>query len=331
MVKNILTSILFVFAIVSYSQEKIKVVSSASIFQDMAKNIGGDKITSESIVPIGGDPHTYTPKPSDVELVSSADLILINGLTFEGWITELIENSGTKAKIVLITENVEPITSQKYHNASDPHAWMDASNGLKYAYNISAGLAAVDPDNALFYADNGVKYSAEIKKADQYIRQEIATIPSTQRILITSHDAFQYYGRAYDITLNAIMGISTESEAQSKDVQRVVKAIKENNVPAVFIESTINPKMLQQIASDTGVKIGGELYADSIGDPDSEAPTYLSMLTHNTDVIVNALTGKSVESTKIDYDDTSYNLWIYIGLGSLMLLSLLLIVLKMNK
>lgn len=331
MIKNILTTLLILFAFISFSQDKIKVVSSASIFQDMAKNIGGDKIISESIVPIGGDPHTYTPKPSDVELVSSADLILINGLTFEGWINELIENSGTKAKVVLITEGVDPITSEKYHNASDPHAWMDASKGVQYAYNISAGLAAVDPDNALYYADNGARYSAEIKKVDQYIKTQIATIPKAQRILITSHDAFQYYGKAYDITLNAIIGISTESEAQSKDVQRVVDAIRKSNIPAVFIESTINPKMLKQIASDTGVKIGGELYADSIGDEDSEAPTYLKMLTHNTDVIVNALTGTSIESTKIDADDTSNNLWIYIGLGAVMLLSLLFLVLKMNK
>lgn len=331
MINHILTSILCFVTVIGFSQDKIKVVSSASIFQDMAKNIGGDKITSHSIVPIGGDPHTYTPKPSDVELVSSADLILINGLTFEGWITELIENSGTQAKVVLITEGVEPITSQKYHNASDPHAWMDASNGVKYVYNISAGLAAVDKENALFYADNGAKYSGEIKKAHEYIKTQIATIPMKQRILITSHDAFQYYGRAYNITLNAIMGISTESEAQSKDVQRVVSAIKENKVPAVFIESTINPKMLQQIARDTGVKIGGELYADSIGDEDSEAPTYIKMLTHNTDVIVNALTGISVETTKIDSDDDSNNLIIYAGLGVAMLLSLLFIVMKMNK
>ena len=331
MIKHILTSILCLSTLISFSQEKIKVVSSASIFQDMAKNIGGDKITSMSIVPIGRDPHTYTPKPSDVELVSSADLILINGLTFEGWITELIENSGTKAKIILISEGVEPIISQKYHNASDPHAWMDAINGVKYVYNISAGLASIDPDNALFYADNGVKYNAAIKNAHNYIKNQIATIPIEQRILITSHDAFQYYGRAYDITLNAIMGISTESEAQSKDVQRVINVIKEKKVPAVFIESTINPQMLQQIANDTGVKIGGELYADSLGDEDSEASTYLKLLTHNTDVIVNALTGTSIKSTKIDSDDTSNNLWIYVGLGAMMLLSLLFLIVKINN
>lgn len=331
MIKNIITACLLLFSLLSYSQEKINVVSSASIFQDMAKNIGGDKITSTSIVPIGGDPHTYTPKPSDVELVSSADLILINGLTFEGWINELIENSGTKAKVVLITEGIEPIKSEKYHNASDPHAWMDASKGVQYAYNISAGLAAVDPKNTLFYADNGARYAAEIKKADQYIISKIATIPKAKRILITSHDAFQYYGRAYGITLNAIIGISTESEAQSKDVQRVVDVIRKSNIPAVFIESTINPKLLQQIASDTGVKIGGELYADSIGEEESDAPTYIEMLRHNTDVIVNALTGSSIDSTKIDTDNTTNNLWIYIGLGAIMLLSLLFLILKMNK
>lgn len=317
------------FTSIAISQDTLKVVASASIFADMAKNIGKDKVTATSIVPIGGDPHTYTPKPSDVKLVSEADIILINGLTFEGWIQELIDNSGTNAEIVLITEGITPITSQKYQNAADPHAWMDASNGLIYVQNITEALKAFDPLNIDYYQANYQTYSSQLKDLDGYIKRQIATIPDSQRVLITSHDAFQYYGRAYNVKLNAIMGISTESQAQTKDVVRIGKVIRENNVKAVFIESTINPRMLQTIAKDYNVKIGGELFSDSIGDEDSEAPTYLKMLKHNTDVITNALTGTSYSKTKID-SDTS-NIWGYVMISVGLLLALLLFAWKMNK
>ena len=321
--------ILITFCFQSYSQEKIKVVSSASIFQDIAKQIGKDKIESYTIVPIGGDPHTYTPKPSDVGLVSSADIILVNGLTFEGWINELIENSGTKADVVLITEGISPITSQKYKNASDPHAWMNAANGLIYAQNIASAIKAADPINIDYYQKNLDAYLDKLNEMDAYIKKQINTIPEKQRVLITSHDAFQYFGRAYGVRLNAIMGISTESEAQSRDVERIIKVIQENDVKAVFIESTINPKMLQTIARDYNVKIGGELYSDSIGDEDSDAPTYLDMLRHNTDVITNALTGKAYAETKIDKDTTG--IWGYLLLSMALLAALIFFAWKMNR
>lgn len=330
MIKNILTSTLCLVALISYSQDKIKVVSSASIFQDMAKNIGGDKITSESIVPIGGDPHTYTPKPSDVELVLSADLILINGLTFEGWITELIENSGTKADVILITEGIDPITSEKYSNSPDPHAWMDARNGLIYANNIAQALQNRDPLNIDFYENNLKTYLIQLEELDEYIKLKIDSIPKESKILITSHDAFQYYGQAYDIELNAIMGISTESKAQTKDVMRIAKVLKRKTVPAVFIESTINPKMLKQIASDYNVKIGGELFADSIGDKESVASTYIKMLKHNTDIISNALRGISYGETKVDQYN-KYNMYGYIAISVLLLVALFLFASKLNK
>lgn len=313
------------------AQDKIKVVSSASIFQDMAMNIGGDKIEAFSIVPIGGDPHLYDPKPSDAQLVKSADIILVNGLTFEGWINKLIDNSGTSAKVYTITEGINVIKSDKYKNAADPHAWMDASNGLKYIENIKIALIETDPINADFYTENYEKYKAEIDALDTYISAEIKKIPEAKRMLVTSHDAFAYYGKRYNIRLNALKGISTEAETQTSDMVRVAKAIQKSEVPAIFIESTINPQVIQQIARDNNVKIGGELFADSIGDEDSEGPTYVKMLRHNTDVIVKALSQNTMTATKIDSDNSENNWLIYLIVCLVMLGALALAVTKFNK
>lgn len=314
-----------------YGQQKIKVVASASIFQDMAQNLGGDLVESYTIVPIGGDPHLYEPKPTDAALVKSADIILVNGLTFEGWINKIIDNSGTTAKVYTITEGIKALQSDKYKNASDPHAWMDASNGLTYIENIKNALIERDPKNTSTYQSNYEKYKAEIVALDKYITKEIKRIPESKRMLVTSHDAFAYYGRRYGIKLNALKGISTEAETQTSDMVRVSKAIKESGVPAIFIESTINPQVLQQIARDNNVKIGGELFADSIGDKDSEGPTYLEMLRHNTDVIVNALSQNKMTATKIDGDKSENSWLIYLIIGAIMIGSLVFLIAKFNK
>ena len=183
------------------AQDKLRIVTSASIFHDMAINIGMEKVECFSIVPIGGDPHLYEPKPSDAQLVKSADVILVNGLTFEGWIAKLIENSGTSAKTYTITEGVDVIQSDTYENAADPHAWMDVRNGYIYIRNIRNALIDLLPNHREHFEKNYKKYLAELQALDQYIRQEVERIPSAQRVLITSHYAFQYYGRGYGIQL----------------------------------------------------------------------------------------------------------------------------------
>lgn len=315
----------------SYGQEKLKVVASASIFQDMAQNLGGDLVEAHTIVPIGGDPHLYEPKPTDAALVKSADIILINGLTFEGWINKLIDNSGTKANVYTITEGVNALQSDTYKNASDPHAWMDASNGLTYIKNIKNALVEKDPKNKAAYEAKYNDYKSKISELDKYILEEIKKIPEAKRMLVTSHDAFAYYGRRYGIKLNALKGISTEAETQTSDMVRVAKAIKETGVPAIFIESTINPQVIQQIAKDNNVKIGGELFADSIGDEDSEGPTYLKMLRHNTDVIVKALSKNEMTSTKIDTDKSGSSWLIYLLIGAIMIGALIFLISKFNK
>lgn len=304
---------MLVSAVLYGQHEKKLVVTSASIFADMAKNIAGDLLEVRSIVPIGSDPHIYEPTPADARLVSKADLLLVNGLTFEGWLSGLIQNANAKAPVVTITEGIEPIRAV-YKNSTDPHAWMSASNGLIYIQNIYKALVALDPANEQTYQFNYNVYRHQLEEMDRYITEQIKKIPPQQRILITSHDAFQYYGRRYGLKLESVIGISTEAEAQTSDVIRLNRIIRESKVPAVFIESTVNPKLLEQIARDNHVRIGGKLYSDSIGGPDSPAPSYLDMLKYNTDTIVAALSGTQPANTEEQDNGSPAWLWILVGL-----------------
>ena len=309
-------------------------VATASMIADMARQIAGDKFTVECIVPIGGDPHLYTPTPRDVQLVAAADLILKNGLTFEGWLSELIENSGTKGETILVTKGVKAIESPKYKNSADPHAWMDLTNGYIYIKNIRDAFIKMDPDNEAFYRRQHDNYRNQLEETHASIHEMIKTIPEERRILITSHDAFQYYGRQYGIQLEAVMGISTDVDVQTSDIIRLNKVIKSSGVPAIFMESTINPKLLKQLATDNGIKIGGELYADSIGDEESPAPTYIDMLKHNTQVIVNALkgdAGKQDVHVKPDTAEEGNSSWWLYGILGLMAVGGFLFVMKQMK
>lgn len=326
--RNIIVIFFWITITSGFSQDKIQILSSASMFADMAQVIGGDKVVTRSIVPIGGDPHIYSPSPSDVSKVLSADIILVNGLTFEGWIKKLIDNSGTKAEVRILTKGIDPIANTEYANAYDPHAWMAPANGLIYIKNILEALVHLSPENEAYFRKNYESYKTKIIELDSYISMKINTIPLDQRVLITSHDAFAYYGIEYGMALHAIKGISTEEETQVSDIVRVSNIIKKNKVKAIFIESTINPKMIQQISKDSEVAIGGELYADSLGPKGSDGDTYLKMLRHNTDVIVNALAQKSTTKTKIDGESTSGNLWVYLMLGFAMIGLLVLAVSK---
>lgn len=330
--KNIFLLALFIFNchFLLAQEAKKSVIATASIFADMAEVIAGDLVTVRTIVPIGGDPHIYEPTPADAKLVSDADLVLKNGLTFEGWLNELIENSGTKAKVKLITAGIQPIESLTYQNSSDPHAWMDAKNGLIYIKNIKDALIQIDPDNADKYEFNYSIYQQQLQDLDQYIETEINKIPQQRRILITSHDAFQYYGRRYGVRLESILGTSTDADVQVSDIERLTKVISESGIPSVFIETTVNPKFLQQLANDNDVTIGGKLFSDSIGDKDSDAPTYIDMLTYNTNTIVKALTKeKAAAPTTEGEDGKDTNFLLYGILGALLIGGFLLVARKM--
>ena len=333
MTKKIHFTIVFVLGVLQLIAQKPVVVSSASMFTDMVENIAGDLVETETIVPIGGDPHLHTPTPRDAKLVGKADLLLLNGLTFEGWINELIENSGTSGETVLITEGITPISSYTYKNSTDPHAWMDVSFGRQYIINIAKALKNLDPDNARVYEENYQQYDAALASLDEYVMSKVKEIPEEKRILITSHDAFKYYGKRYGIKLEAIQGISTDSEVQTSDIKRVAYTIDRYKVPAVFVESTINPKLLSQIAKDNDVKIGGSLYADSLGDKDSPAATYIDMIRHNTNTIVGALSSNASASShthEMEEGNTKSNLILYGIIGLILLGGMLFVIKKLS-
>ena len=290
--KLLITSCLLLFIAIQTKAQKV--VATTTITADIAQNIAGDIFEIVHIVPVGGDPHLYEPVPKDAQLIENAELVIVNGLTLEGWLTEFIDNSGTKAKVVTVTEGIKPITSKKY-NSPDPHAWMTAKNGIIYAKNIYKALSDYAPKHQAKFEKNFNNYKKQLEQLEILIFQEIQKIPKKQRVLITSHDAFQYFGRHYNLQLESILGTSTDAEAQTADMMRVQKVIKETGVPSVFIESTINPKLLQQIATDNGVKIGGELFSDSLGELGGSGETYLEMLRHNATTISYALKGDDSE------------------------------------
>lgn len=274
------------------ADERPRVVATASMIADMAQVIAGDLLEVQCIVPIGSDPHLHEPTPGDARMVSDADLILVNGLSFEGWLGKLIANSGTVAIVDTVTRGIDPIRSDRYTNAVDPHAWMDAVNGQVYIRNITEALVRLDPANEDVYRFNYEAYRQQLKELDAYIHREIARIPVERRVLVTSHDAFRYYGVRYGLRLESLLGTSTDADIQTADVMRISRVIDSSGIPAIFAETTVNPKVLEQLARDHGVGIGGKLYSDSIGDKYSDAPGYLEMLKYNTDMIVAALTGE---------------------------------------
>ncbi|NOT37000.1 MAG: zinc ABC transporter solute-binding protein [Saprospiraceae bacterium] len=269
--------------------QKIKVLSTASMWHDMCKVISGDLVDCDFIVPIGSDPHLYEPTPADLIKVNQANAILINGLTFEGWLTKLIENSGTKAKQIFITKGIKPIESSVYHNATDPHAWMDVENAIIYAENIYLTLTDLDPRHKDEYHFNFQLYKKELQDLNQHIINTVLTIPESKRVLITSHDGFRYFGNKYGIQLEPLQGTSTEADVQSTTLLKVNQVIKEKQIPAIFVESTINPKLIEQIQKENNIIIGGKLYADSLGDSTTLASTYIGMMRHDIDVIGSAL------------------------------------------
>lgn len=320
------------FFIVSMLFAKPRILATASMWADMAQVLGGDLVEVDLIVPIGSDPHLYEPTPGDVRKVQWADLILINGLTFEGWLQKLIESSGTRAIRSILTEGISPITNPSFMNSTDPHAWMDPVNGKTYANNLAKALMELDSAHAQEYKFNLEIYLQQLEDLHQYIAQRIAQIPESHRVLVTSHDAFHYFGNRYGLQVESLLGTSTDADVQTGDFLRVNQLIRERKLPAIFIESTINPKLMEQLSKENNIQIGGKLFADSLGDKDSPGGTYLNMLRNNADVIVSALTGvQTAEPNASGEQKTSgYNLYIILSVVVLLILAFLFL-LKRSK
>ncbi|MEL6675178.1 MAG: zinc ABC transporter substrate-binding protein [Bacteroidota bacterium] len=281
--------------ILGFGQEdQLKVVATTTFLADMAAEIAGPHAEVVSLLPSGADPHIYDPIPEDAKLIADADLVLKNGLTLEGWLDEMIAYSGTMAEVVTLTEGIKAIESADHPGAMDPHAWMNPKKGLKYLENIKNALIALDPGNRKTYQTRFQAYFQAIDSLDKVIEERLKPIPENHRILATTHDAFRYFGERYGLEVLSVIGTSTDAEPTISDVREMIDQVEAAQVPAIFMESTIRPKTLNQIALDRGVKIGGKLYADALGPAGSGADTYFKMLDQNSRIIKSGLTDQGV-------------------------------------
>jgi ABC-type Mn2+/Zn2+ transport system ATPase subunit/ABC-type Zn uptake system ZnuABC Zn-binding protein ZnuA len=276
----------------------IKVVATTSFLADMAQQLAGTHCEVISLLPLGADPHIYDAVPGDARLLAEADMIIENGLNLEGWLKKLIDQAGGKALLITASDGIEPIGSAEHANSYDPHAWMDPLLGRIYIRNMANGLQRLLPDHAAEIERNFEAYDRQLLELHTYIESRIAEIPAEHRIIATTHDAFRYFGNRYGMRVLSVLGTTTDAEVRVSDLQALISTIEAENLPALFIESTINPKLLQQVAADAGIRIGGSMYADSMGPKGSGADTYLSMLRHNADTLVEGLKGTGAANSR---------------------------------
>lgn len=272
---------------------KIEVVATFSILADLTRQIGGDKVEVTALVGPNGDVHVYQPSPNDAKRLAQAGMIVVNGLKLEGWIDRLIAASGAKAPVVVAARGVVPRVAtgdqDENHSGIDPHAWQSVANAKIYVANILAGLIDVDAADAETFRARAKAFEAELDQLDLEVRQAVEKIPARKRKIITTHDAFGYFGQAYGFAFLAPQGLSTETEPSAADVARLINQIKREKAPAVFLENVSDPRMMQRIAAETGAKIGGELFSDQLSPPDGPAGTYIDMMRHNIRELTKAL------------------------------------------
>jgi zinc/manganese transport system substrate-binding protein len=269
---------------------KLPVVATFSILADLARNVGGERLEVISLVGPNGDAHVYQPSPADAKNLNAARLILVNGLGLEGWLDRLIKASGANAPIVVATKGIAPRKMEEDGKIGlDPHAWQSIANAEIYVANIRDGLIAVDPAGAVAYRANAAAYLARLAELDNEVRANLAEIPPERRKIITTHDAFGYFGEAYDFKFIAPEGASTESEASARDVAKIIRQIKAEKIPAVFLENVTDPRMAKRIAEESGATMGGVLYSDALSAPDGPAPSYVDMMRNNIKQLTGAL------------------------------------------
>ncbi|TAJ28006.1 metal ABC transporter substrate-binding protein [Bosea sp. (in: a-proteobacteria)] len=278
--------------------QKLPVVASFSILADFVRQVGGDRVSVTPLVGPNGDAHVYSPTPADAKAMAGARLVVINGLHLEGWLPRLIKSSGSKATVATATKGIKPIESAEEghdakgghdHGHDDPHAWQSIANARIYIANIRDALDAADPAGKASYDANAAAYLAKLDVVEGEVKAAVARIPAARRKAITTHDAFGYFVKAYGVEFLAPQGVSTESEASARDVARIIRQIKAQKVPAVFLENVTNPRLIEQIAKESGAKVGGTLYSDALSDASGPAGTYIDMMKHNISEIEKAL------------------------------------------
>ena len=274
---------------------KIKAVATFSILGDLVRNVGGDRVDVTTLVGPNGDAHVYSPTPGDARKLAAANIVFVNGLGLEGWMTRLVAASGTKAPMIVVTKGITPRHMQDEdksgRTAIDPHAWQSVADAKIYVANIRDGLVAIDPAGKTTYDANAAAYLTKLDELESAVKAAIDSIPADRRKIITTHDAFGYFGAAYGMAFIAPEGVSTEAEPSAKDVARIITQIKKQKIPAVFLENISDPRLMAQIARETGAIIGGTLYSDALSEPGGPAATYIDMMRHNVREFTKALVG----------------------------------------
>ena len=274
----------------SFGKSKPVVVSTFSILGDMVHEIGQDKIDVKNLVGADQDSHVFEPRPQNAKELGQADLVVVNGLGFEGWLDRLIEASGFQGKVLVATTGVSPLMYNDHgEQVSDPHAWHSLKNAHIYIDNIVKGLSELLPQDATFFEARGKTYKTALMKLEQEARLQLSSIPLQKRRVITGHTAFGYLGRDFDIIFSAPLGISTESEPSAKAVAVLIGQIRAEHIQAIFIENISNPRLMKQIAMETHTHIGGILYSDALSAPGTEADTFLKMMNHNLSSLIKAM------------------------------------------
>ena len=274
------------FAAPAYAQARLNVVASFSILGDFVRNVGGDRVDVTTLVGADGDVHVYTPTPADARTIAEARLLVVNGFGLEGWLPRLLQAAGGKASIVTVTAGIAPL---KAGSDADPHAWQSVANAEKYVTNIRDALIAADPADADVFRQNATSYLARLEALDAEVRQAVGRIPEGRRKVISTHDAFGYFAARYGIQFIAPIGVSTEAEPSARDVARIIAQVRKAHLPAVFLERIGDPRLMRRISEETGAKVGGTLYSDSLTDEKGDAPTYIDMVRHNIRTLTSAL------------------------------------------
>jgi len=296
--------VLVVLALVSLMSgnavaEPLKVVASFSILGDLIQQIGGERVSVHTLVGPDADAHVFQPTPADAKTIAEANLVIVNGLGFEGWFSRLIKSSGYHGSVVIASNGIKPLKSaeETHHDEheanhegdADPHAWQDLSNVLIYVDNIVQALVKADPQGRNEYLAKAASYKHEISTLDSELKNTFTAISKERRKVVTTHDAFGYFSRAYGIAFLSPVGINTEAEPSAGDLARLIKQIRREKIPAVFMENISDPRLLERIRLESGARIGGTLFSDALSKKNGPASNYLEMMRYNAKTLAAAL------------------------------------------
>jgi manganese/zinc/iron transport system substrate-binding protein len=290
----------FAMADADISERTVNAVTTTGMITDMVENVGGDRVQVTGLMGPGVDPHLYKATAGNVTTLMNADIIFYNGLHLEAQLGEVLEEMQARTVTVAVAEGIDEsllLSPPEFEGAYDPHVWMDVTLWMEAVVSVRDSLAQLDPVHAQVYQANADKYLAELEELHQYVHDQAARLPADQRVLITAHDAFNYFGRAYGFEVRGLQGISTVAEPSTADVQDLAAFIVERRIPALFVETSVPVRTIEAVraavqAQGFDVSLGGELFSDAMGDPETPEGTYIGMIRHNIDTMVGSLSSE---------------------------------------